>query len=360
MPEALLGAQEVAPTHEEGGHAVAQAVQGSAGHVGGDRQIGEAVSEGADGEPAAVGQVGGEDPRPKDAAGRQPALPDRVALCPQLGGGSAEGEAPGAAGLGGSELLGGDPPLDAQDPALLITEAERGELPASSPGVGGQAHDQAELFGLVQPGPPVAAVIDGVASGDHRVDRGLQQAGNIVGGEMEPGARSGGAAHAGQGVHIDETFAVRPAKRRAQHPEPPRHHRHRHPAGGPTGHGAAHDRRREGRHPPLGQRVGPQGLHVGAGTDPRRRAPVVIRADPPFEELPHGENRGGSPQGPPLSPLLGQLPATQLRLLAGAVEDERALDAAARHPIEANNDTDLHTPSRRSRSEPSPHPMHEE
>lgn len=59
-------------------------------------------------------------------------------------------------------------------------------------------------------------------------------------------------------------------------------------------------------------------------------------------------------QQPAGTDLGDQVAATLLRLIGGAAERDRALDAAPANRLEADDDPDSHTPGLRSRIEPDP------
>ena len=74
MSEALLGPQQLAPSDEEGGHAVTQAMQGGAGNFGPSGEVGKPMAEGARGQPRLVGALGGEQPWAEGGGAGKPIL----------------------------------------------------------------------------------------------------------------------------------------------------------------------------------------------------------------------------------------------------------------------------------------------
>ena len=84
VSEALLCLQQLAPSDEEGGHAVAQAMQGGPRDLGPPGEFGEPVPEDARGEPELVGGLRGEQPWAEDGAVGKPSGPGLRARMPQL------------------------------------------------------------------------------------------------------------------------------------------------------------------------------------------------------------------------------------------------------------------------------------
>ena len=91
MSEALLGPQQLTSSDQEGGHAMAQAVQGGSGDLGSLGEFGEPVAEGSRGEPDVVAVFRGEQPRAEGDTFGKPARPRPGARSPQLDGPPPEG-----------------------------------------------------------------------------------------------------------------------------------------------------------------------------------------------------------------------------------------------------------------------------
>jgi hypothetical protein len=149
MAKPVLGPEDLAPAHQEGGHRVAQPVEADSDQVGLGAQLGEPVAQGASREAPLVVDVPREDPFAEWNAVR-PAMPRRFAGPPQFDGGSTEGKPPSPLGLGWADFLAGDTSLNVQNPAVQVAELERSQLAPASNGVGRKPRQQSDLFGLVE------------------------------------------------------------------------------------------------------------------------------------------------------------------------------------------------------------------
>jgi hypothetical protein len=105
VAEAGLGLKDLSPSHQEGGHAVAQSVKRCRRNPGGIPDAPEAVGEDPRPPTVLVGGVGGEDPRSK-GRWRRPVAPFGLETVPQQRRRGTECETAPVSRLRGAQLLG--------------------------------------------------------------------------------------------------------------------------------------------------------------------------------------------------------------------------------------------------------------
>jgi len=304
----------------------------------GPRRIGRVartVAECACGQPDLVVGRRGEEPRSQLNAIGKTASPAFGTRPPQLDRLTSEGETACPTGLGRTEHIGRDASLDRQHAPIEVVEAQRHQLAPPGAGVRGQADEQPDLLGLV----PTLGVL-WRSGGNERVG-GCEQAEQLLGAEMEPGAWTLGPTHARKWVDVDDALDMCPADSRAKHAEAPRDYGHRGPSRAPCRHGRPHVLGLERPHPAHRQRVHTQGLDVRARPDPGSRPPIVLRAQPAREQIADGEERGGPADGTAFGPFGGELLAPELGVFDVATEGERPLHRTPRDRVEADRDADL-------------------
>jgi len=291
VPEALLGAQEIASPDEERGDRMPESMEADARQARLAAERREPVAHRAGGETLLVLCLPGEQPRAEWRGVRHARTPGRLALAPQRRRRLAEREPSNTSGLGGTDLFGGYAALDREDPPLQVRERERRKLAPSRTRVGCETDQQSELLGPVELACRSCRAVKRCLSLPQEALGGVEERPEVVEWHVHPRPRSRWAAHAHERVRLEQGVADCPANRGSQYPEPTRDDRHRRTVIAPPGHRRAGDRGPQRHDPHRRDRVRAQRSCVRACRRPRGGSPVVRRLDPPRHHVTDCEKR---------------------------------------------------------------------